>query len=71
MGDFGVPLFKLLVSGEHAGTSFTDVDGCHVRPEAETARTQALPVRADARAVVPVQSRLRGLREDSVPGAHS
>ena len=38
--------------------------------EAEAARAQALPARADARAALPLQPGLRRLREDPVPGEH-
>src|SRR5215472_5424131 len=54
----------------NAGTSLTNVDGCDLRPEAKAKRAQALPVRADARALVPLQFGLRRLREDTVSGAH-
>src|SRR5712692_479280 len=71
LGACGFALFQLELSGEDAGTSFTNVDGGNVRPPAEAQRTQALPVCADARAAVPVQSGMRGLRKDSVSRAHS
>ena len=39
-----------------------------LRAQAEAARAQALSARPDARAAVPLQPRLRGLRQDPVPG---
>lgn len=50
LGGLGLPLFKflVLVSGEHAGTSLTDVDRSDVCPEAKAPRTQEIPVRANA-----------------------
>src|SRR6266576_111051 len=48
--------------GGSARTNFTNVDGCNLRPEAKAAGTEALPVRADAGAAVPLQSGMRGMR---------
>ena len=44
--------------------------GGELRAAAEAARREALPARADARAALPLQPRLRRLREDPVPGPH-
>ena len=54
-----------------ASTNFTDVDGCDLPAEAETGGQKEVSVCVDARAIVPVQSGVRGLREDLVTGAHS
>src|SRR5262249_41931655 len=48
---------------------FTDVGGGVLCRPTEARRAQALPARADARAAVPVQPGLRGLREDPVSSA--
>ena len=52
----------LEINRKDAGTNFTNVDGCNLRPEAKAAGTEALPVRADAGAAVPLQSGMRGMR---------
>ncbi len=51
-------------------TSRPDVDRRELRDLAEASRPQALPARPDARAALPLQPRLRGLRQDPVPRAH-
>ena len=52
----------LEINRKDAGTDFTNVDGGNLRPEAKAAGTEALPVRADAGAAVPLQSGMRGMR---------
>src|SRR5580658_4824350 len=59
-----------LVSRINAGTYFTDVDGRDVRPQAENCGAQTLPVCADARAAIPLQSGVRRLRKDSISRAY-
>src|SRR5882762_2328614 len=60
----------LEISRKDAGTDFTDVDGCDVRPKAKAERSKAVPVRADAGAAVPLQPGLRGMRQDPISRAH-
>src|SRR6202521_447335 len=60
----------LEISGEDAGTDFTDVDGCDVRPQAKAEGAEALPVRPDAGAAVPLQSGMRGMRQNPVSRTH-
>src|SRR2546429_254659 len=64
------PLSNSGISRKDAGTDFTDVDGCNVRPQAKAEGAEALPVRADAGAVVPLQSGMRGMRQNPIPRTH-
>src|SRR6266853_41873 len=64
------PKSSLEISGGDAGTDFTDVDGCDVRPQAKAERAKALPVRVDAGAAVPLQPGLRGMRQNPISRAH-
>ena len=52
----------------HERSGVADVDGRLLRDHAEAPRTKALSARPHARAAVPLQPRLRGLRQDPVPG---
>jgi hypothetical protein len=73
LGDRAIPLFKLSfwrLQERNASTYFTDVDSCDLPSEAEGGRTEEVSVRADAGAAVQVQSGLRGLRKNSIPGAY-
>src|SRR5216684_2597243 len=54
----------------NAGTYFTDVDGCDLPAKAEGGGAEEVSLRADAGAAVQVQPGLRGLRKDSISGAH-
>src|SRR5580658_704910 len=54
----------------YACSGFTDVDGGVVCAAAEARGAEAVSAGADAGAALPVQSGLRGMREDSVSGAH-
>src|SRR5713226_716017 len=47
-----------------------DVDGGDLRPAAKDCPTEALSTGADAGATVPLQSGVRGMRQDSVPSPH-
>ena len=49
-------------------SDFADVDRRQLRPRAKAPGAEAVSAGADARAAVPLQPRLRGVREDSVPG---
>src|SRR5437879_7708240 len=60
----------LEISREDAGTGFTNVDGGNVRPEAKAEGAEALSVCADAGAAVPLQSGLRGMRQNPISRAH-
>src|SRR5882762_2033649 len=64
------PLSNLEISREDAGTDFTDVDGCNVRPQAKAEGAKALPVRADAGAAVPLQFGMRGMRQNPISRTH-
>src|SRR6185312_6886612 len=57
------------VSNERA--RFANVDSGNLRPQAEAERPETLPAGADAGAAVPLQSRVRRVRQDSVSGSHS
>ena len=58
-------------AGEQSGrTCFTNVDCGVLRPRAKAQGTQAVPARPDAGAAVPVQSGVRGLRENPISSAH-
>ena len=54
----------------NASTNLSNVDRRQLRAEAKAVRTKAVSAGADAGAVVPVQPRLRGLREDSISSAY-
>jgi organic radical activating enzyme len=55
----------------HASSCVTNVDGGELCAAAEARRTEAVSAGADAGAAVPLQSGVRGLREDSVSGARA
>ena len=69
-GRLSTPLAKDRKSKENAGTHFTGLDGCCIRPQTETQGPQALPIRTHAGAAIPLQSSLRGVRQDPISGAH-
>ena len=60
----------LITSRSHHGDSPSPADPRRrLRPQATPARRAKYPAGADARAAVPLQSRLRRLRQDRLPGA--
>src|SRR5258708_15487540 len=58
------------INREDAGTDFTDVDGRNIRPQAKAEGAEALPVRADAGAAIPLQSGVRWVRQNSISRTH-
>src|SRR5271156_6331356 len=61
-----------LIGHENYGSSnFTGVDRSHLRPQTKVQGTQAISAGAHAGAVVPLQSGVRWLRENSVSRARA
>ncbi len=55
---------------DHGHSHFPDVHRCHLRAEATAARQPTLSAGPDAGAPLPLQPRLRGLRQGAVSSAH-